>query len=276
MVMRDIIKKLLRESFLNEALADVDDDVNLIYDMFFKNDIDEIERTGIIKPNMFKTSLTTTGILRSPKCVEAHNLNPCRIHVNSMVHQTNNFYKPDDSLIGLSIHQEAFSLALDHKGNIFLAAKEIPETARKSFFNEFTEHKIKGTIHHELAHWLDDTLHSKHISNYLNKIFDLPDDKAREAKLLVNMKNFEIEGQIHNIKQAYDYYKRKFKETGDEKWNWDNLTIDDLIGNIVSLNNVNKIHKALDDVRNTNYRKKWRKDLLKRMHRENLLGDKMR
>ena len=39
---------------INESLAEVDKDVDFIYDKYFKSDIDEIKKTGIITKDMFK------------------------------------------------------------------------------------------------------------------------------------------------------------------------------------------------------------------------------
>lgn len=38
--MKDYIKKLLREGILTEKIANIDIDVNMLYDMYFRDDIE--------------------------------------------------------------------------------------------------------------------------------------------------------------------------------------------------------------------------------------------
>ena len=37
-----------------------------------------------------------------------------------------------------------------------------------SLENEITEARIKGSIHHEISHWLNDSLHGNHIKNRMS------------------------------------------------------------------------------------------------------------
>ena len=63
--MRDKIKKLLRESLINERLTDVDSDVDLIYDRFFKTGIDKFESGEKLTRSFFMADITNTSILQS-------------------------------------------------------------------------------------------------------------------------------------------------------------------------------------------------------------------
>ena len=60
--MKVLIKKLLREGLLTEKLTNVDADVDMIYDKFFRKDIDRLNKTGIITNELFLYSETYTDI----------------------------------------------------------------------------------------------------------------------------------------------------------------------------------------------------------------------
>jgi hypothetical protein len=91
---------------------------------------------------------------------------------------------------------------------------------------------------------------------------DKIDKVLSQGKLHKNMAFYEVDAQIHAIKQL----KRTFKKE------WDNLTLLDLFYKIPSLRN---IAKSLYFLGKDVY-KIWMKDLVKRMNRENLLGKFMR
>ena len=95
MDMKSYIKQLLRENLLKERLTEVDTDVNLLYDMFFKNDIEQMEQTGILTRKMFDIGEASTDILQSEEAKKAHALNPCKIVIN----HGNNYYNPLKNLI---------------------------------------------------------------------------------------------------------------------------------------------------------------------------------
>jgi hypothetical protein len=243
------------EEVLTERLMDVDSDVDLIYDLYYKRDFDEIERTGNITENMFKESTTSTSILKTPLAIKGHNLNPCSININ----KSSNFYRPNTSYISVSINRSAINYIIDNGGydnSIEVAANELPKSLRTSLIAELRETSIKGSIHHELTHWLDDTLHNKHIENRL--------DRAHQGNPLtkggksIDSDKMEIQSQIHNIKQLNNKY-------GDT---WDDISFEEMIKLSPALS---KVHRSLkdDEIR------QWVRDIKTRMHREGLLGKKM-
>lgn len=252
--MKDLIKNLLRESLINEKLANVDSDVDLIYDKYFKKSIDYISRTGLVKKDLFPRSEYNTMIFKTPEAIKAHEMNMCVIEINTTY---GNFYNPKDRIIGFGVNFAAIDYIIDEfEGNFQAAANSLDGPQRHSLLNEFTPERIKGSIHHELAHWIDDTLHNGHISKRL--------DKAKEVNssyidgISINSTKIEIEGQIHNIKQLYN----KYKDT------WDTLTFNDLMNLSPPINFVFRQLKR--DVK-----VKWLRDLKTRMHREGLLGKNM-
>lgn len=251
----------INESLLQESLFDIDSDVNLLYDKYFKDDIDVITATGVVNSNMFEKHKLDTSILESSFGKEAHIKNPCEIWIN----YASNFYSPLRRVISLSVNQKALEFLKDVNigtGDVGvykldLASNTLNGTQRKRFENEFTEHKIKGSINHELIHWLDETLHNKSISKLLSKASEVGMDTYLKGKD-VNTTKVEIQGQMGNIKQL----KNKYLE------NWDYLTFQDLMNMSVTLGIVYENLEGKD-------RDEWVRDLKTRMHREGLLGKNM-
>jgi hypothetical protein len=251
--MKLFIKKLLRESLLQEKLTNVDDDVDLLYNKYFKHDIDKIMKTGIVEADMFKPFVTNTSILISKDSVRANEINQCEISVN----EKTNYYRPDKQIIGISINLSALNHVLEFNGNILEAANYLGDNRQKNnLINEFKEEKIKGSIHHELAHWIDDTFNNKHIQKTLKKAMEY---KTKDLNgVPVNASKIEIQGQIHNIKQLFNKYYNI----------WDNISFDELIKMSPSLSYVyNNLQQPFKD--------KWIREIKLRMHREKLLGKKM-
>lgn len=236
---------------LTEELHNVDDDVDLLYNKFFKSDIDEVKRTGMITKNLFKKYETDTSILKNPKSIKTHKLNPCKILINHV----GNSYNPAEHIINLSINKYAIDYVIDEfDGNFKKAVDNTYINLKDSLKNDFEEHRIKGSIHHELTHWIDDTLYGSHIKKYIEK----NNVNKKYNNTTVNTLPFEINAQIHAIKQT--------KNKNEDKW--DNLTFGDLLKISPSLSLIYR-NLSNDD------KNEWIKKLKKRMHREGLLGKKM-
>lgn len=250
--MKSIIKKLLRESLLNEKLTNIDDDVNMLYVKYFEYDVNELERTGVIRNDMFLKTETNTVILKSDDCIAANKLNSCIIYINTGT----NYYKPSSNVISISINHNALNYVKDEGENFKFAIDSLPNSQKEMLSHEFSEERIKGSIHHELVHWIDDTLHNRHIAKRLDKALEL---KTRDiGKLPVNATKMEIQAQIHNVKQLHNKYSNI----------WDSLSFDDLLRYSPPLLT---IYKTLTG----DIKTKWIMDLKKRMHREGLLGKNM-
>ena len=239
---------------LNEVLTLVDDDVELLYDMFFKKDIEEIRETGIVRDDMFSWDTIDTSILQTRDAIKANEMNPCDIIINNGL----NGYQPSTQKIFISISNSAKNFVLGYgHGNIEIATQQLPKEQQRIYFpREFTPEKIKGSIHHELAHWIDDTFNHRHLSKRLRKQAELGTRNLKDIS--VNMTKVEIQGQIHNVKQLYNKYMDI----------WDDLSFMDMIGMSPPLIG---IYNEL----NFEQKKIWIRDLKTRMFRENLLGKKM-
>ena len=252
--MKEVIKKLLRESLVSEKLTIVDSDVDLLYNTYFKEDIDYINETGYINKGLFKRDKTDTNILKSEESTTANKINPCIILVNNL---SGNMYRPSDSTISISVNHDAFNFVINSfKGDLNAAINNIDEALRNSLSKEFTEERIKGSIHHELAHWVDDTMNNGHIKKMLVKAQEF--GHKNFGGVPINSTKMEIQGQIHNVKQLYNTFKDV----------WDDMSFNELISHSPSLILISKQLKG--DVKN-----KWIRDLKSRMYREGLLGKNM-
>lgn len=255
--MKNYIKQLLRENLLKERLTEVDTDVNLLYDMFFKNDIEQMEQTDILTRKMFDIGEASTDILQSEEAKKAHALNPCKIVIN----HGNNYYNPIEKLISLSVSDNALSYVLyRHEGSLKKAIDSLYDipSQQNNLPKEFSEVKLKGTIHHELAHWIDDTLNNKHLTKRIEK--QIASDTRNLKGIPVNTTKMEIQGQIHNIKQTYEHNKDI----------WDEISFYKLMNMVPSLNVVFSELKY-----QPKFRKQWVRDIKTRMSREGLLGKNM-
>ena len=263
----------LNENLITERLTDVEEDVDFIYDKFFKEDIDEVQRTGIVTTNMFKIHETDSNILKSNQAREA-NLStlkkfkkPITIYINKKFsHGFDNFYNYKDNIISIGISRDALEYALDHhRGDIQKAADGLPLKLKVTFKQQFTEEKIKGSIHHELAHWIDQTFNNDAVSRSVNRYNLMVNKKKRHKNAPegsgtdINFEYMERQGQIHNIKQLYNKHKDQ----------WDKLTFKGML----------ELSPALDKVYYTmgdkNLRDKWVRLIKQRMYREGLLGKNM-
>lgn len=252
--MKKLIRKLLRESILSEKLTNVDIDVDMLYDKYFNSAIETIEKTGVVNSDLFKQFETDTSILISKDSIKCHELNPCVIKINPGT----NFYNPIHKIIGIGYAKNAYDFVMNNgDGNIKNSLPYLrDESQQKILIKEFTEERIKGSIHHELAHWIDDTLNNKHIEARVNK--------AREKNttslggIPVDATRMEIQGQIHNVKQLYNKYKDI----------WNDISFQDMLYMSPSLTSVNNKFSG-------ERKAKWRKELKLRMNREGLLGKNM-
>jgi hypothetical protein len=221
--------------------------------MYFKDDIDEIGRTGVITDDMFKMKQTNTSILKDDESLVANENNKCNILIN----YGRNFYRPSTNLISLSVDGGAKDYVMRFDGNIKDAAYALDSPSQiNNLPREFTEEKIKGSIHHELAHWIDDTMNNRHIRKRLDKAMEL--NNSNLGGIPVTASKMEIQGQIHNVKQLKNKYEN----------NWDNLTFVEMLRLSPALNTV---YRGLP----YKFKVKWIRDLKTRMYREGLLGDNM-
>lgn len=255
LALRSKIQSIIKEELiklLNERTYNINDDVDLLYDKYFRDDINQIKQTGIITIDMFKEGETDTSIFKSSECIQANDVNPCRLIIN----RSSNYYNFSKNLISVGIHLNALDLILyQYNGDIDKAERS--DSYNKNIHSEFTEVRIKGAIYHELTHWLDQTFNDNSIARAV-KLKNAREESYNKNSININTHYIEVNAQIHSIKQA----KRIYEKT------WDLLTIYDLFKIIPSLGSIYRSMKDENQI-------KWLKNLKKRMYREGLLGKKM-
>jgi hypothetical protein len=246
------------DELIEERLMSVDNDVDMIYDYYFKNDIEKVKVTNSLIGIDFEQNEYNTNFLKSPLAKKANKINPCKIFINI----GSNHYNPKDSVIALGVSNNAVDFVLQNfNGNLNKAILELKLSGDKkqsiNLSNEFSESKIKGSIHHELAHWIDDTLHNRHIKLRSDKAAETGSGMTKRG-LPINADKIEIQGQIHNVVQL----KKEYSDI------WDSLTFEDLLKLSTTLNLVNNQLRGY-------IRTEWKRNLLTRMYREGLLGKNM-
>jgi len=127
---------------------------------------------------------------------------------------------------------------------------------------ELMDYRIKGSIHHELIHWIDDTLHDNFITKKINNA--LKDQKSiknslHQKRIKVVYSPYEVNAMIGNIKEL------KNSMSIDE---WDNLTLQGMLSLLPSYARIFKTEKSDQKIR-------FFKDITKRMYREGLFGKNM-
>jgi hypothetical protein len=247
----DIIKEEYR--LIKEKTYNIDDDVDFIYEYYFKEDIIKINNGDY--DDIFKPKFSSSTIFSSEEAREAHKINPINIYINDK--NNTNGYDFINKIIYLGIHKQALSIVVNYPS----IESAVKSTGYDMIGKEFTESKIKGSIRHEMIHWLDDTF-----TNVFKKrkIFN-PIENLRDynKKNYIYFDKFEINALIGNIIEAK-------RSTSKNLWN--KLTFDEMLDLTPALHTVKTIMNKIDK----NKYKQWKKEVLTRMNRENLLGDNMK
>jgi len=258
-----------------EKTFNIDDDVDYVYDKLFKDDVEgvkkwlETDEVYHLKSSDLRMEQVSSSEFTSPDCVKAHNINPITFD-NDLLNL--NVYTPGEQSINATINMNAVGLLtqiykLDSPYSVKRTAREMisNDDQFRLFINEFTSTKVKSTIYHELSHWLDDTLNNQHINSMLKKASKARSKKAGDDVILqgrnhVGMTDYEVNAQIHSIKQM-----KRDVPAGV----WDRLSFDQMLDFTIASKNIDLALSPKD-------RSQWRKHILSRMHREGLLGDSMR
>lgn len=234
---------------LTEKLTRVNADVDMIYNRWFKDSFDHFRKTGEADLSLFGKGVMSTDNLKSVVAKKADAIRSATIQANTR-NKSGNSYEPFSSVITLSYHVEAWELVQTNGWEKALGM--VPDHQLGSFRAEFRPEIIKGSIHHELNHWIDDVLHNRHINKHVKKASEQgvsPQD---------NEGPMERHSQIHNIVQLKRVHKDK----------WDSISFNDMIrlspSFIVITQNMSPAGFKM-----------WRRLLMLRMHREGLLGKMM-
>jgi len=121
---------------------------------------------------------------------------------------------------------------------------------------------IKPSISHELTHWLDDSLKNSAIKKYIGSLNKKFKDDEKEKAIRNYLRSYiEVQASVHDVKQ----YK---KDIGDDKWN--KITLKQMFddsGLTAVANEIRNDKKAF---------LKWKKQIVKRLAREDLIGNNMK
>jgi len=252
----DFLSPILENTF------DINKDVDYLYNLFFKEFVNDFNNKKInlsyfILLDKIKVK---SSILETEDAKKAHEINPIMI-IRNLSYGAG--YDSLKSNINLSLNKKTILLFIKYKYDLELIKDNLSISNFKSIIQEITEHRIKSMISHELSHWISDSLYNSHLTSLalLAKQNKNP-ELMKLDKENINLTYFEIDAQIHGIKNL----KRQFKDE------WDLMTLEDVFFYYNNLKN------TAQDVW-YNYGKEtleiWEKNLLKRMQREGLLGKKM-
>lgn len=254
-----LIVKEHRQSLFNEKTYDVDVDVDYIYNKCFKNFVENFKNQPISSFRKQSKSSQVDNCLKHVeglmfdylytddlKSDESRKTRSSIPIICGIFKEKNGYYPGKFILLSLNVASVGGLIKNDIND----------DKLRKRMQNEISEYRIKMSIAHELSHWIDDCKY-----NLFSKLLSSKDGLLLKKKS-VDMTYFEIQGQIHAIKQVKRYY-------GNE---YDNMTLDGLLQVYESLNDIalNLYKKYGQDILDI-----WVKYLLKRMSRENLVGKNM-
>lgn len=255
----------LDEVFLNEKIINIDDDVDRIYNAFFKDTIDAVESRDPkqIEASIAKNSITTTtgdlikkGIIQNDILLELHLRRPLMVYINL----NGNKYIPIENIISFSVNMNAFDVLINSMGGDLDNSWMLGSAKSTIFESEFLPERIKGSIHHELAHWHDDVMNNSHLRRKaLRYRRSGKDSDMFHGKTVDVITDYEIEAQIHSIHQYYL----------NNKDIWDLLTFDQLVKRSSMLTAI-KITTTPEEY------KYWKRKILTRMSKEGFIGKNMR
>jgi hypothetical protein len=241
------------KNYLNEKTFAIGADVDYIYKKYFKKAIDDFKKGKKETIVNFPTSKFSTDDLKSQKAKKAHEINPLIIYIGIFDCCS---YNPVESIIRLTFNMSAVNLlkANDIKKIKYLLSDE----EYKRYLNEFSSSSIKGSIYHELSHWLNDTFHNKNILKRIQKSKNINSYKPLTRFNVTVFSDYELDAQVHALKQL----KRDYKK------DWDDLTWNDVIIRKPSFDFIKRTLKSSSNKARNDYKKR----LLKRLNREKLLG----
>lgn len=253
------------QKFLTEALMKIDKkDVEAVYkylDPWVKeinkgiNNIDKYDDTTSLRntcDKMLKYKKQVVGF----NSVHAIKNIPSSEIFKSKIAKKASIIKPIDVIIGFCDNDNSLYDPNSNAIVICLSIYELEETIDMfddeetidtDFLDKiFSKNRIKGTIAHEITHWLDDAEHDLHLTKILStgkkSVAYIHKYGTREA---TPAETQAIVHELNYLKSVWDC--------------WDDITFDDLI-----------------HIMGWDISKDAKKQIIKRMHRENLLGKKMR
>lgn len=217
--------------------------------------------------------------LRSRIAKRAHKENPISIFLG--VDRGGSFYRPSDREVQATVNLSALGLVKDALRSMpddpSSYLKSIVGSQYERFCKEFDASNVKGTISHELSHWVSDSLHGRNISNVLSGGIRRITAAAEKGDVLgvedsirgkfpsMTQHPLELNAQVHAIKTIK-------REIGQRKF--DNLTWADLFRLKPSL--IGNLRISPSKFLSSGQYSEMIRRFVKRLDREGLLGKRMR
>lgn len=239
---------------LLEKTFQIDKDIDYIYDKVYKKCVEDFNKN---KYHFIENKTIQTSELKCKDCIKANNINPCIIEVGVFDHPS--FYSSGLHLIKITPDYEIVDYFVNHNED------QLDKYTSERYNNEITEFRLKSAIAHELSHWIHDSIFNRELTKYV-KLRNILSSKdiAYIYEKHVNLTYFEIDAQIHALKQM----QRKFSKT-----EWDSMTLTDLF---IRYNSLGNLIVDLDRDCGKETCLIWQKYVVGRMSREHLLGKNMR
>ena len=251
------------QQYLTEKTYNIGADVDLVYNKIVKPSL-SLYHKGKYKEFSKKyaegvVGYMTSGDLKSKQAKQAHKMNPMNIYFAR--NNKGNYYDPPNRTIHFSLNIDVINI-LDDGDFEEDRVKLMVGDAYDRFMNELSEGAIKGTIYHELSHWLNDTLHNRNITKVLRQVSDTGKrELMKRGHSSVDQTFMEIDAQVHALKQL----KRTYSKI------WDTLTWEDILKYKPSFTAV------FGDIQfDKKEYEQYRRNILKRMNREKLLTKNLR
>jgi len=255
---------------LNEATLKIDRLVDFFYDEVFTNFIKEIDKfkqgrnaNFYVKDQKF-TMRDIPQRFITDEIRMAYETIPVVFYVG--VYLRGSFYSPQKHKVQMSFNSGVMDI-LDNAKRNGLSYEQmlgaIPKTQQPNFKSELSGVKVRGSIAHEVSHWMRDAIHGKQLSKMLTRA---DKDPRNRAKILHKgmgddyLTDYEIDAIIHDIVDVRRRYSK------DE---WDDLTIEDLLDITPTVNITRAKLRGKQ-------RELFMKLILKRMNRERLIGRNMK
>jgi len=255
------------KEYLQEKTFNINKDIDYIYNKFFKQRIKSMQKGTYNYPKGdFTFGTMYSKDLPSKTAQKANEVKP--IIIEAGILDIGNGYAPLRNKMYVSINTNAINVF--HKFNLKTiedVKNVLKPDSYKQWTHEFTESVIKGSISHELSHWMNDAIYNLNLSKTILKVRSAPNIYTGQkifnmGELDVNMTFKEIDAQVHAMKQLKKDYKK----------DWDILTIHDISNIKPSFSGVFKdIKKKGKQVYDT-----YMKRFLHRLDREKLLGKNMK
>ena len=265
-----IVSQKLKDFFKKIILASGKIDktfINSVINVYTDNIEQELK--NIYKKRFCYWQCSTLDLVQKPIIKLANNLNPIPIMIVVGIEEEAAYNLKKEITFTIPVNYISILYSISSKD------KSIFDKSLTTKEKETIKRLLKiiddcdGIVIHEITHWIDFTVNNfvKPKLKAIKKITNMSDSNISlliklNPKLFEMLEYYEINAQIHTINNLYNKYKKE----------WNKLTIFDVLSKDITLENV---FLSLSIV-NISISTKWIQFLIKRMSRENILGENMK